>query len=487
MPVIRSSLRRPTRWFGTALVGALVLAGCGGTDSGLQADGPDPGAECPVGALKDAAGPVDVLLWYQLNGKPRDVLDSQVKKYNDSQSKVRVRAEVQGADYDELFDAYKRGIPTKQLPDIMVSDETATRFLVDSGTVLPAQRCYEADGLSTDVFNQAAINYYKVDGTLYAATASLSDIITYYNKTHFTRAGLDPSKPPATLAEVRTYAEKLKAAGVSDKPVTMKLAPWFLETQLTGAHQAVVDNDNGHGSGKTTRGTFDTDTTAETYRWVQGMVADGLLNAKPDTPGQFDHLLAMANQSASITIETSTAVTTIVQVLGGNTKVAREAGVSANTNLTQEDVGVGQVFGVNGAGKAQIGGNAWYITNGSQPAVQSAAWDFIKWWNQAPQQKLWHMEGSYLPFLTAVAQDPQVQAFWRDDFGGQMLKVAYDELSSGIDPTFAGPAIGPYREFRNILRESLDRVALPGGDPTAAIDQAVTEVDAALKTYNDGL
>jgi sn-glycerol 3-phosphate transport system substrate-binding protein len=428
-----------------------------------------------------------VLLWYQLNGKTKDTLVSQIDRYNASQTKVHVRAELQGGDYDELFDAYKRGIPTRQLPDVVVMDETATRYLVDSGTVLAAQKCFEADGLSTADFNAAALNYYKVGGVLYPASASLSDIVTYYNKTQFRRAGLDPDKPPATLAEVRTYAEKLKAAGVTDRPVVMKLAPWFVETQLSGAHQALVDNDNGHGPGRTEKAAFDAEPTRQIYAWVRDMVRDGLLNPKADTPAQFDHLLAMANQSASITLETSTAAATIAAYLGGDTKVAQDANVNVTTNLTRADVGVGPVFGVSAPGRAQIGGNAFYITNTGGDAKQAAAWDFLKWWNRPEQQKVWHMEGSYLPFLGTTAKDPQVQAFWRDEFAGQMLKVAYDELATGMDPTFAGPAIGPYRETRDIVRRSLDRVGLAGDDPGAALGQAVTEVDAALKSYNEGL
>jgi sn-glycerol 3-phosphate transport system substrate-binding protein len=491
MTAIAPRFRR-SRWVGIALVGA-VLAGCsGGGQAGTDGGGANPPSaaelpDCPVDALKDATAPVEVLMWYQLNGKVKDVLLSQIDKYNASQSKVKVRAESQGSDYDELFDAYKRGIPTKALPDIVVTDETATRFLVDSGTVIAAQKCYEADHLSTDGFNQAAINYYKVGGVLYPGTASLSDLVTYYNKAQFTRAGLDPNKPPQTLDEVRRYAEVIKQKGIVDKPVTMKLASWFLETQLTGAHQSVVNNDNGHGPGRTEKATFDTDTARKIYDWVKQMTADGLLNGKADSPGQFEHLLAMSQQSASMTIETSTAVTTISAVLGGDTSVAREAGVNATTNLTKDDVGVGPVFGVTAGGKAQIGGNAWYITNAHAPAQQAGAWDLIKWWNQAPQQKVWHMEGSYLPFLNSVAQDPEVQAFWRDTFSGQMLKVAYDELATGIDPTFGGPAIGPYQQTRNILRSSLDRAALPGSNPDAIVKQAVTETDAALKTYNEGL
>jgi ABC-type glycerol-3-phosphate transport system substrate-binding protein len=111
----------------------------------------------------------------------------------------------------------------------------------------------------------------------------------------------------------------------------------------------------------------------------------------------------------------------------------------------------------------------------------------MKWWNQPEQQKVWHMEGSYLPFLKAVADDPAVQAFWKDDFAGRMLKVAWDELSTGMDPTFTGPAIGPYRETRDALRASLDRVGLAREEPAAALDKAVADVDGALKVYNDGL
>jgi sn-glycerol 3-phosphate transport system substrate-binding protein len=473
-----------------ALAAVLALAGCNGdSQTGDPAQPPPASAlpPCPVGALASATETVDVLLWYQLNGKPKDVLEAQVAKYNASHPKVRVRAESEGANYDELLDAYKRGIPSRQLPDIAMMEETATRYLVDSGTVVAAQKCFEADNLSTDGFNQAAVNYYEVGGVLYPGSASLSDLVTYYNKSHLRRAGLDPDKPPATLAEVRSYAERIRAAGVAQRPITLKLAPWFIETQLTGAHQELVDNSNGHGDGRTTKAMFETDTSRTIYRWIQDMVRDGLLNPKPDTPGQFDHLFAMADQSASMTIETSTAATTIAAYFQGDRSAAEDAGVSGSTNLTREDVGVGPVFGVTAPGKSQIGGNALFMTNTATDAEQAASWDFIKWWNQPEQQKIWHTQGSYLPFLTATAQDPEVQAFWRDDFAGQMLKVAYDELATGIDPAFSGPAIGPFRETRDAIRESLDRVALNNEPADESLRQAVSDVDRVLATYNEGL
>ena len=77
MSAFPTSLRPSLRWSGTALIGALLLAGCGGSDPGPAA-GPDPSAQCPVGALRDATGRTDVVMWYQLNGKPDEVLQSQV-------------------------------------------------------------------------------------------------------------------------------------------------------------------------------------------------------------------------------------------------------------------------------------------------------------------------------------------------------------------------------------------------------------------------
>lgn len=485
-----------TRRLGAAVfAAALLAAGCGssGTDDaggsgpgGTTPDGSVVTADlppCPVDAIDSASGPVELRVWFQLGGKTRETLEAQVAKYNASQDEVVVTAENQGASYEELLRKYESGIPTNDLPDLLVAEDTATQFLVDSGTVLPAQSCLNEEGMTTDGYVQTAVDHYSVDGALYPASANLSNILTYYNKNHFRKAGLDAEKPPETLAEVREYAERIKAAGVVEQPVIIKLDSWFIETQLTGQKEPVVNNDNGFGSGETTEGAFDDPATVELFTWLKDMNDAGLLQPVPATEGQVSHYLAMAAQKGSITIETSTSATSIKAFLGGDTDVA---GVDAGpVDVEALDFGAGQIFGVDAPGKAQIGGGVWFMTNANDEVNQSAAWSFMKWWNEVDQQVTWNIEGSYLPFVTATVDDPRVQAYWTDDLAGRWLAIAYDQMVDGVNPDFTGPRIGPYDKFRVAMRQGMDSLMFEGAEPAAAVTKANDQTTAAIEEYND--
>ncbi len=475
-------MHRTRRWLVAPAIALTLVAGaCSSSGGGNAATE----VSCPVDALDSTTGVTDVTLWYQLNGKAADTLEAMVADYNASQSKVRVKAELQGASYDELLRKYEQGIPTNDLPTIVVAEDTATQFLIDSGTVMPAQSCFDASDLSTDGFAPAAVSRYTVDGSLWPGTASISDVLTYYNKNHLRRAGLDPDKAPQTLADVRTMAEQIKAAGVTDKPVVLLMDSWFVETQLTGSGQPVVNNDNGYGSDQTTEAVFDTDQTSAIFDWIKGMVDDGLLTPVQATDGTQDHYLAMATQNASMTVETSTAATTIQDFLGGDSSVSAGGVTSDQVDTSGLDIGAAPVFGVDAAGRVQLGGNGFWMTSSSSDPQKAAAWDFLTWWNQPDQQIRWHTEGSYLPFLTSVVDSPAVQTFWDTTLAGSFLKIAYEEMIDGVDPNFPGPLIGPYDKFRVSMRDAMFGVATQGTDPSTAIATAKDETNAAIQQYND--
>ncbi|MFZ6002767.1 MAG: extracellular solute-binding protein [Actinomycetota bacterium] len=461
---------------------ALVAVACGGGSG--DGDGGTNEAECPVDALDDATGPVEVTVWHTYVGLTNRTLNALADEYNSSQDRVKVRVENQGAAYEELLRKYRQGIPSGDLPAIGIMEDTTTQFLADSGTIIPGGVCAEADGYEEyDDFSQGVKDFYSVDGVLQPASFNVSTVLLYYNRDHFEAAGLDPESPPQTLEQVAEYARQIKAAGVVDKPLVLNMQPWFTEFWLTGAGEGLVDNDNGRGDGETTAGAFDNEATARLFAQLESMQDEGLLNAVPGTEGQFDHYFAVGLEQASMTIETSTAVTTINAVLEGNLDPA-ELGLEGELPPIDVNVDAGPFPGLDGPSEGQLGGGVWYITNVGPPEVQAGAWDFVKFVNRPENQALWHLEGSYLPVREATLESADVQRFWAETRPGKWLKTAYLGLEQ-VDPAWPGPLIGPYTETRDAVRSALDALLFGGASPEAAIAQANQKITDAIASYND--
>jgi sn-glycerol 3-phosphate transport system substrate-binding protein len=461
--------------------------GRGGGDGGGGDDGAGQAADCPVDALDVADGRVEVVAWHTQAARPLTTLEALVAEYNDSQSKVRVRLESQGASYDEIQRKFNQAVSSGQLPALVMVDDTFTRSMADSGVILPAQGCFDASGTDLDGLDPTARNYYTIDGQLWAASAGLGNVLLYYNRNHFRRAGLDPEAPPSTLAELRETAESLRDAGVTETPFVHELSSWKTEFWLTGAGSSVVDNDNGRGDGETTEATLAGNPEAlELFEWFDSMEQDGLLQPIPATPGQIDQYVAMANQTASMLIDTSSAATSIEAFLAGDLDPSELGeGESPEVDLDQLDLAVGPLPGLDEPGRTQMGGAAWYMTNGVPEEVQAGAWDFMQFMNAPGTQAEMLVGGSYLPWVTATLDERSVQQYFAGKGGiaGAWLEVANDEVLD-LDPEFPGPLIGPYDQFREAVQKAQDDLLFADASPSAALDAAQADVTAALERYN---
>ena len=486
-------MARRMKWsvLSVALAMLLVVGACSSTDSADGGGGGDTGPsdlpECPIDALDGADGPVEVVVWHFLQAKTREALEQLASDFNESQDRITVRVENQGTSNDELWSKYIAGARDGQLPGIAILDDTVTVQMIDSGTVLPAQSCIDATDTDLSDYLPGARAYYTVDDVLYPASLDLSGALLYYNRNHFRKADLDPDVAPQTLDEVRTWAEQIKAADVVETPVVLQLSPAVIEMFLTGAGQTIVDNDNGRGSGTTSEATFDTDTTVDFFAWVQGMIDDGLLTALPQTSGQIGHYQAMAAQTASMTIETSTAATSVEAFLQGDLDTTGLPGEVSSTEVDLDalDIGAAAVPGIDAAGRIAMGGGAWYLTSTTPPEVQAAAWEFVDYVNQPAQQVTWSLIGGYLPYRMSAVDDPELQAAWTDTLSGRWLAIAYDELVNGIDPENPGPLIGPYDEFRDIMREQVEELIFNDAPPEQVTSSAAEQTTEAITRYND--
>lgn len=483
---------------GVLLALALLAAACGGDDGGGGGEAGDGEAgidlpDCPVDALESADGPVEITLWHSAIATAAQALDQIVEEYNASQDQVVVRAEGQGASFEELQRAYNQAIQADELPELALLEDTQTLALADSGTILPATACLEASGETDADLVPTIIDYYSIDGVQYPASATPANALLYYNRDHFEQAGLDPDDPPETLQEMRAAAEAIQDAGVSDAPIAYYLAPWIFEFWLTGAGIPFVDNDNGRGDGETTEAVFDTPEVVELLETFQDLQADGLLQPFPYREGDIDHYLVMANPDpaarASMQVESSSAATAVESFLKGELdpgELSEDARVVVTDDLQLSlNLDAAPFPGIDAPGRVQVGGGVLYLTDGGAPEAQAAAWDFAQFFNQPEVQATASLVGGSDPVNTVTATLPEVQQTWETTLSGSWLAISYQQMIDGIDPDFPGPLVGPYTEMRTAISNMLDAVLLAGTDPADAVAAAEAEVTAALERYQE--
>lgn len=475
---------------------ALVAAACGGGSSD-EADGDAGGSSgggdlpaCPVGAFEDADGVTEITLWHAWVGLTKRTIESIAEDFNASQDKVKVNVEAQG-NYEEMLAKYESTLADPEsLPDMVLSEDTTTQFMIDSQTVVPAQSCIDADPDAKEFYDQvlpAVTAGWTVEDVLWPAAFSVSQPILYVNENHLSAAGVDTTTLPATLDELRAAAEKIKAANVPgvEEPLVLRLDAWYLEHLLTGSKQPIVNEENGR-AGLATESELANDRTTEVYEWFRSMYDDGLLNAIPYSQ-PYDQLFAMALGSSSMLIDTSTAITSVNSAIEGTLKNedigAEDLGIDLSTfKFDSLKIGVGLNPGFTEAGQGQIGGAGWYMVDRGDDAALSASWDFLSYFNETPNQVRWTLEGSYLPVSEAARNDPALQKDFAETRRGQWLGVAASSLDE-LDPEFPGPVFGPYNQFRNAVRGSFEKITLGQEDVASTITSVDSEFQSDLETY----
>jgi sn-glycerol 3-phosphate transport system substrate-binding protein len=186
-------------------------------------------------------------------------------------------------------------------------------------------------------------------------------------------------------------------------------------------------------------------------------------------------------------IDTSTAITSVNGAIEGTLDPAdlgvegddELSGVISGIQLDSLRIVVGLNPGLEAAGKGQIGGAGWYMVDNGDEAPIAGAWDFLQFFNETPNQVRWTLEGSYLPVSEAAREDPAMQEEFTTTRRGKWLAVATTSLDE-LDPDFPGPVIGPYNQFRSLVRDSFEKITLDGQeiDPT---------VDAVNESFQDAL
>jgi sn-glycerol 3-phosphate transport system substrate-binding protein len=299
---------------------------------------------------------------------------------------------------------------------------------------------------------------------------NVSNPVLFYIKPAFQKAGLDPDKPPATFDELRAASKKLIDSGAAKAGLALELSPWYVEQWFAQENQPLVDNDNGR-SARAEKMNLDSALGRKIYEFLDGMVSDGLARSVGRNPRGVDHLLALAQGDAAMTIGTSAAIGPALAVIR-----------SGEVDLTEQDIGIAPLPSptADASGGTLVGGASLYlVAQGNSDEQQAATWDYAKFLNDPQTQARW-AETGYIPIRKSSVKLDPVPQLWQQTPG---YKVAYDQiLASHTD--FGGPVIGAYFDVREAVVKSLERMFQENQAPAEAVRSADAEGEKAMQDYN---
>ena len=450
------------RRIGLALVAMISVLACGG-GSGSSTPNNAPEATAPPGQT------VEVTFWHGFAaGANQDATNLLVGKFNDAHTgKIHVTATFAG-DYDTTFSKIKAAMQANQTPSLVQIYDVGTRFMIDSKQTTPMQKFIDQDHYTTDL-EPVIANYFSINNHLDSMPWNNSMPLLYINKDAFTAAGLDPTKPPQTLDEIRTAAQKLTKKDSSGQTVQYGFGAaiygWFLEQFAARADVPMCDNGNGRDK-NASKMLSDSPQLVKVMDWWKQMLADGLaLNTGRPTANM---QTAFKAGRVAMTLESTGA-------LGGF------------INGSKFQVGTGSYprSESSTAGGPIVGGASLWILNNHPAYEQRAAWEFVKFLEQPDTMALWHTKTGYFPDTKKSQLDPQATAFWQQR---PQFLTALDQLhSEKPDKATQGCILGVMPQARQANEDAMEKILASGANSKTALSGAVSAIQPAIDQYNQSV
>ncbi len=434
----------------------LIAAGCGrGSGTG-----------------EPAASPVRITFWHSESASAGSNLAALVQRFNASQSQVVVDATYQGPPTD-LALKLLAGLSADDVPALASVAEGFTQSLIDTRRTVPIQQFVDSEGYDLSPLLTPPLDYFTVDGSLRAMPYGLLVPLMYYNKVAFREAGLDPERPPGTLAEASEVSEKLvrrDAAGNTTRAgLALDVQPWFVEAMLTDAGVPLVDNGNGR-DGRATAIAFEGEEARNLFRWWDGMEEAGLAINVGRNPGGAEQLIAVASGRAAMAYSSSAVMRTIVDAIAAGIEGV-ELGVAPLPAIQPASDGLPR----------GVYSRSLWIMAGRPAAEQEAAWTFIKWLLEPEQQAEWFAGSGYLPVRSDAYQQPaarEIMARYPE------FRVPVELSTASAGGANPGPLLGPFPQVREAMATAMESMLSGNATADDALTAAISGANRAIADYN---
>ena len=432
-----------------SLSGVTVFAADAGTDENVE-----------MADASDVDG-TTITFWHSMGGVNGEAIDTLVKKFNDENKYgITVDAQYQG-EYDDSLNKLKSAQIGNMGADLVQVYEIGTRFMIDSGWIVPMQQMVDADNYDVSEIEPNLVAYYTIDNELYSMPFNSSTPIMYYNKDMFEKAGV--TEVPTSLEGIAEVADDLVNKGGAGEALSMGIYGWFFEEFMCKQGLPYVDNGNGR-EAAATKVAFDENGGALNIlnEWKKLYDAGYAPNVGR---GGDSGLADFSSGKAAMTLGSTASLKQILQDVNGSFEV----GTAYFPSITDDD-----------KGGVSIGGASLWMLDNQDDAKKAATWEFVKYLVSAESQAYWNAQTGYFPVTTA-AHDEQV---FKDNIAKYpQFQTAIDQLHDSA-PEYAGALLSVFPEARAIVETEIENMLNGKESAEDAVSKMASDMNKSIEDYN---
>jgi sn-glycerol 3-phosphate transport system substrate-binding protein len=388
-------------------------------------------------------GRVVVTFWYAYGDLVRRVLLDLVARYNESQSRVLVRAVHQG-DYFEALAKLRTALAAGASPTLSHVVCEVVPYLARAGVLEPLDGYEGARALPfVPSLAQGGAFARGGDQPLVSIPFNRSTPIAYVNARILDEAHAEPPRTWEELVEVSQRLTKRSSSGETRWGFEVPISWWYWVAMVGQAGGRIVEEDGRVSLGGTAG--------EHAVAFWQRLVAEKVMRPPP---GRDYQAWQSSNESfLQGRIAMMWSSTAYVRYLEDN---ARFPVVTAPLPRDSR-------------ASVPTGGTMFILLRSAPEEEKLAAWDFVRWMCDVEQTIAWSTRTGYMP-VTRPAVERMTERGWYQRHPND--RVAYDQLAD-VDPWPWAPDL--FRIERDVVEPRLEEAVLTGRDARELMAEARDE------------
>ncbi len=402
-----------------------------------------------------------ITFWHSMGGVNGEAIDYLVNKFNAENDKgITVESQYQGS-YDDAINKLRSAQIGNMGADLVQIYDIGTRFMIDSGWVIPMQELINMDGWDAGQLEPNIAAYYTVNGKLYSMPFNSSTPILYYNKDMFEKAGI--TQVPDSLPAIEKAGQALLEKGGAGEVISLAIYGWFFEQFNCKQGQYYVNNENGRASAATE---VDFDKNGAGLKTLNAWKQLYDAGYAPNVGRGGDAGLAdFSSGKSAMTLGSTASLKQILNDVNGKFEV----GTAYFPKVSDED-----------QGGVSIGGGSLWALNNENPDKEAAVWEFVKFLVSPESQAYWNSQTGYFPVTVAAHEEP----VFKDTIAQYpQFMTAIDQLHDS-SPESAGALLSVFPEARQVVETEIENML--NGNETAdeAVGKIAESINRSIADYN---